>query len=568
MKLKSDQAKLQSQTKFDPNLIDERVRDFFFDPESRTIYVTLLCGQLFIFESSAGETRDYKISRKVTLKQKILKMKKIAGFRKELVDCGSQSEHFEDQLEAMTTTTTQSRTISLVSSRRSSSLFRGSGSQLGGNSIPSRSRSLRKYASPEPKVRHSLLPGAEHPTKQSLVSLNPSSLTGDSTRMSVPLFSNQVSSDPVSQFEGMMSFKKHTKKPDLLGPDSPRKLGSPDGSLDFEDTILQEAVDPEAHARDFSADDPSQLKDYLILLVDTSKHSTRNAHKNIKLLLFDLEQNKIAMLYELKLGADEYSLNRPDRLPQIRLMQDKIHFCVWTPANLWVFDLFSPTPIVNLLPDPGVCLHKVSFSLDFSKLLLGFSNGDLVFYKMLRQYHPLYQRDCLSHFEKLVQCNVHSLGDEHFQPPHNEKEDRLLDFQFLGHQSSKLMLSVLTSESLMMLSLTLETLNFRIEDIRRHNLEANGQQVDSFVLENPLTSKIDLIFFLGSLIHHQKVSFYKKDNSLGFLESESGQWSKPNLKFDRLCDVSGPGLIGHDMDSQGNFKLLRFYEFSKQSSTE
>jgi hypothetical protein len=137
-------------TKFDPNSIDERVRDFFFDSKTKKMYVTLLCGQIFIFNKKSKEVEEeqkdefkFMINKKVTLKQKILKMKKIDGFRKELVIDSNESERFEDQLEAMTTTTTGSRSITL-SSRRSSSLMRTShyGNQIRHSNI--RSKSLKK----------------------------------------------------------------------------------------------------------------------------------------------------------------------------------------------------------------------------------------------------------------------------------------------------------------------------------------------------------------------------------------------------------------------------------------
>ena len=73
-------------------------------------------------------------------------MKKILGYKKELVMDGQESEKFEDELEAMTTTTTRSRTISLISSQRSSSLMKMTDSELS-RQIPLssfRSKSLRK----------------------------------------------------------------------------------------------------------------------------------------------------------------------------------------------------------------------------------------------------------------------------------------------------------------------------------------------------------------------------------------------------------------------------------------
>ena len=70
---------------FDPNLIDERVRDFYYDAKHKKMYVTLICGQIFIFNQKCqeGEKEDpghtsqpqykFMINKKVTLKQKILK---------------------------------------------------------------------------------------------------------------------------------------------------------------------------------------------------------------------------------------------------------------------------------------------------------------------------------------------------------------------------------------------------------------------------------------------------------------------------------------------------------------
>jgi hypothetical protein len=144
-KLKDEDMKI-----FNPNSIDERVRDFYFDSQANTLYATLLCGQIFIFDQSLLKTGppddlpQFKISKKVTLKQKILKMKKIKGFRKELVMTTEESERFDEQLEALTTTTTRSRTISLASSRRSSSLMKMSGSHLPQNLINFRPRSMQK----------------------------------------------------------------------------------------------------------------------------------------------------------------------------------------------------------------------------------------------------------------------------------------------------------------------------------------------------------------------------------------------------------------------------------------
>lgn len=152
LKMKQGQS-AQLKRQFDPNSIDERVRDFFFDAENGVFYVTLLCGQIFIFdrkledEAEPGRDLRFQISKKVTLKQKILKMEKIKGFRKELVIPDELSQKFEDQLEALTTTTTGTRTISLVPSKRSSSLSKMSHSQTSGHiqQIHSRSRSSKRY---------------------------------------------------------------------------------------------------------------------------------------------------------------------------------------------------------------------------------------------------------------------------------------------------------------------------------------------------------------------------------------------------------------------------------------
>lgn len=151
LKLKQNKES-QLKKKFDPNLIDERVRDFHFDRSKNVFYVTLLCGQIFIFtrktenDCESDLSLKFQITKKVTLKQKILKMEKIEGFRKELVLPEDLSQKFEDQLEAMTTTTTGSRTISLISSKRSSSLMKTRHSQMSHQirQVNNRCKSLKK----------------------------------------------------------------------------------------------------------------------------------------------------------------------------------------------------------------------------------------------------------------------------------------------------------------------------------------------------------------------------------------------------------------------------------------
>ena len=147
LKLKSEGGGKIGKT-FDPDAIDERVRDFYFDLKANKLYVALLCGQVFVFDRKMEEglkQPKFKISKKVTLKQKILKMKKIEGVKKEEGVGEELSQKFDEELEAMTTTTTRSRTISLASSQRSSSLMRMTESNVSKpDSICQRPRSLQR----------------------------------------------------------------------------------------------------------------------------------------------------------------------------------------------------------------------------------------------------------------------------------------------------------------------------------------------------------------------------------------------------------------------------------------
>ena len=179
-------------------------------------------------------------------------------------------------------------------------------------------------------------------------------------RMSTPVFPDSYSKlDQSSQFEGLMSFKKNPcsfaeKEKILNNFGSPFMPDSPTGSLNFNETLLDDnrSENPLMLPSSFQHQKDS-LKDYLILFVDTCKHSPKNQHKNIKLILFDLELNKIAMLYDLSLNSLDFSQEGTPVLPEIQLLDDQIHFCVWSKEHLWVYSLFSKQPICLLYTSPS-----------------------------------------------------------------------------------------------------------------------------------------------------------------------------------------------------------------------
>jgi hypothetical protein len=399
-------------------------------------------------------------------------------------------------------------------------------------------------------------------------------------RMSTPIFQNNLNQNKNTNhqenldFQGLMSFKKNGRQSPLLVNNNfnfPEPPMSPSRSVNLNETLIGEVnsgVDnpfPE-----MPEDDSQSHKDYLILIVNTCKHSKKNIHKNIKLILFDLEKNKIAMLYDLSLSSLEYNSEGFPILPEIQLLNDKIHFCLWTKHNLWVFELFSKKPIASISPDfekahlPNYFLQKVTFSLDMTKMLLGFSNGDLMFYDMKRQFHPFYGKDCLFQFDKIKESNVQELCAAYLGesvPEDSSQGFVLKDFNFMIHSSPKLTLNVLTNQAVLFLSLTLENMHIQIENIKPHMLDISGDTCSSFIFENPITSDIDIFYVLNGKVHQEKVAFRRKDNFVTFEGNHTFEFEVEGFAFEGIYDIGRPGLLGKEMDSKGNLQKLLFYPF-------
>lgn len=127
---------------FDFKDLDERVKGSHFDSEKGRLYVRLLCGQILIFEKRREvEELSFKIDKKVTLKQKILKMEVIEGaYKEEFLEI---EEDLQAQLESIANSTTMSRSISMVRKKRASSLFKGKKRESEGRGRASGKDSLR-----------------------------------------------------------------------------------------------------------------------------------------------------------------------------------------------------------------------------------------------------------------------------------------------------------------------------------------------------------------------------------------------------------------------------------------
>ena len=403
-------------------------------------------------------------------------------------------------------------------------------------------------------------------------------------RMSTPIFGDAIAEKETSlKFEGLMSFKKKpcsiSERELMARLGSPARVDSPSQSINFNETLI---ADNQSGLPGQGTEMPSsasgQLKDYLIFLIDTCKHSSRNRHKNIKLILFDLEQDKIAMLYELPLPASNKTGKEGVALPRIQLLNDNIHFCVWSEQNLWVYDLFAKQPIVSIRPDPAkaadpeIFLKKVTFCSSTHMMLMGFSNGDLIWYRMEREFNPFYRADCVFQFTKLIECNVQNLCEEYWEQSAQKYEAggqlALQDATFFSVASNRSILNVLTDKAVLFINFSHNQNAARVQNMKFHNLGIDSRECRTFVLENPLSSEVDFLYICGNVVHNERVSCDRRKGVVGFCRDDSwslGDFGKCQIMFDGIYDIGGPGMLCHEVDSQGNFLSACFYKFDEKS---
>ena len=125
-------------------------------------------------------------------------------------------------------------------------------------------------------------------------------------------------------------------------------------------------------------------RDYLILFVDTLK--SNNTFKTTKMMLFDLKLDKISMVYNLPENILKGDSNNNIVLPNIKILNDYLHFIIYNPSCILVYDLFCKDPIVNISSSENKIIKFVEFSFDYKKMAIIFTNGDLIVYNVISSF--------------------------------------------------------------------------------------------------------------------------------------------------------------------------------------
>lgn len=315
----------------------------------------------------------------------------------------------------------------------------------------------------------------------------------------------------------------------------------------------------------------SFLRDYLILLIDTCKHSSQNQSKNVKMILFDLKVDKIAMVYKLPLASILANDSNGLSLPKIQILNDNIHFFVWNSSGLWVFDIFRKHPIVNILVEPNSQedslpkqLINIQFSFDINKMVLGFSNGDLILYDFVFAFNDLYGVICVKEFHKRLEFNLNSVCQNYLDKDQDKGEykgnlssQRILDFKFTNYHSPHHILNIISDSVILFVDIDPETSSVKIINIKSHNLKCKGLPVKTMVLENPLRTNLDLLYIFGQTVHHENILYKQEDDFIVFnsnqtLQLNMKQDQSKRIEFEGLEEFEGPVLVFKEIDHSGN----------------
>lgn len=569
---------------FDPNLIDEEVIDFFFDTQKNKLFVTLKCGQIFIFTQKKNNFYgNFRIEKKITLKQKILKMKKIEAFPKEIIL--SEDEEFDNQTDrtCIKMNSILNKNISLMNNgKRSSSLIKQiqiKENQSGTSSI--RSFSLHKELRNIDRGRESFISELNYPFNnfgnESLSSKQLQNIKINSNRyiskhnnkiepkMSYEfspfknISSNQFLKVPNTDSkkdtnDNLYNFKKQLK------PNLELKSDRNDQSIRFNDSM---ALDEITSCFDFEKSCmlnglKHTRRDYLILFVNTFK--TNNHMNNIKMFLFDLKLDKISMVYNMPaiIFKNFNNSNKLDSeieisLPKIKILNDYLHFIVYNSTGIWIYQLFSKDPIVNITSPESCELQFVEFSFDYKKMLISFSDGNIIIYDIIALYDDLIETLTINEFKKVKEFNINNLIQNYIDglnqnsnrslPLSNQSRDK--DFikivKFVDLHSANYLLSIISNKNIMFIKLPSDMLSPTILNIKSHQMKINSFP-KVMVLENPVLSKADILIVNENLIRCETVSY---DNQNDFIIFERNQQ-----------------LNIHDM-KLGTFKIKNLDEFDK-----